>query len=193
MTARFLLISLLLSCVAFAADPKLKGTKKESAPKLDLGLPDFGELPKDQKLETASPKEEQTAPSTKRADEGYTLVRVVHGKGFTRGPNGLKPTQALAQITVNPQTMTTERFSTVIRVKSPGKRNTAIEVAIMDTRTDTVMDAQGNLRFGTTDEAEWQVDWDYTGVRAPGEFQVLVRVGGTPLGTTPLKVVLGEK
>lgn len=183
---------LALPLVAVAADPapKLKGSKKEQAPKIDLGLPTFTEIPKDQKLESAAGKDKtQTAPTSTRADERYTLVRVVHGKSFTRGPDGAKAAAPFTQLTVSTDPFVTERFSTVIRVKSPAKKNTRIEVVILDQRGDTVMDAQGELRFATNDETEWQVDWEPTGVRAPGEFQVLVRVGGTPLGTTPLKVV----
>ena len=76
-----------LALVSFAADPKLKGSKKEAAPKLDLGLPTFNAIPKDQKLEKPKdPEAAQTAPSGTRIDDGYTVVRVVHGKGFMRSP-----------------------------------------------------------------------------------------------------------
>ncbi len=183
-----------MSFVAGAAEPapKLKGTKKESAPKLNLGLPSFNEIPKDQKLESAQGKEKtQTGPSGARLDEGYTLVRVVHGKTFVRSPDGAKPSAPFTQLTVSSNPFVTEKFSSVVRVKSPAKKNTRIEIVILDQRGDTVMDAQGELRFSSADETEWQVDWEPTGVRAPGDFQVLVRVGGNPLGTTPLKVVAG--
>lgn len=193
MTRQIVVTTLLtMSLVASAGEPapKLKGTRKESAPKLDLGLPAFNAIPKDQKLETAQPKQDEpVGASGKRADEGYTLVRVVHGKNFTRSADGAKPTAPFPAVTWDPQTLTLEKFSSIIRVKSPGKRTTRIEVVILDTRTDTVMDASGELRFGNSDEAEWQVDWDPSSARGPGEFQVLVRVGGNPLGTTPLKVV----
>lgn len=180
-----------LSLVTFADEPKkLKGSKKESAPKLDLGLPKFGEIPKDQKLENASGKGEtqQQGPSGVRVDEGYSVVRVVHGKGFIRAPDGAKPSTPFPQVTATTNPLMTEKFSTVVRVKSPAKKNTRIEVAILDPRSDTVMEASGELRFGTGDEAEWQVDWEPSGIRNPGDFQVLVRIGGNPLGTFPLKV-----
>lgn len=178
-----------LALVSFAADPKLKGSKKEAAPKLDLGLPTFNAIPKDQKLEKPKdPEAAQTAPSGTRIDDGYTVVRVVHGKGFMRSPDGAKPSAPFPQVTASGNPLLTEKFSSVIRVKSPGKKNTRIEVAILDQRSDTVMEASGELRFGNGEEAEWQVDWDSTGIRNPGEFQVLVRIGGNPLGTFPLKV-----
>lgn len=181
--------------VATAAEPapKLKGTRKQQAPKLDLGVPAFNDIPKDQKLETATPKDkQQTTPTSARVDESYTVVRVVHGKSFTRGPDGAKAAAPFTQVTATSNPFTTERFSTVIRVKSPAKKNTRIEVVILDQRGDTVMDAQGELRFANAEETEWQVDWEPTGFRAPGDFQVLVRIGGTPLGTTPLKVVASQ-
>ncbi len=190
-----LFVAVSLPWVALAGDPppRLKGTKTERAPRLDLGVPKFGELPKDQPLQTAAPDEKQTAPSGSRVDESYTVVRVVHGKSFTRGPDGARPAAPFTVVTASGDPLVTERFSTVVRVKNPAKKNTRIEVAILDPRTDTVMEAQGELRFPNGPEAEWQVDWDPTTLRVVGEFQVLVRVGGNPLGTTPLKVVVGPK
>ena len=179
----------LSAAVVHAEEPrKLTGSKKESAPRLDLGLPTFNALPTDQKLEKSKRVETQLKPSGTRADEGYTVMRVVHGKGFLRGPDGAKPSTPFPQVTVSGNPLMTEKFSSVVRVKSPGKRNTRIEVVILDPRGDTVMDASGELRFGTGEEAEWQVDWEPSGVRNPGEFQVLVRLGGNPMGTFPFKV-----
>lgn len=183
-----LLVALAWSSLAATQTPKLKAGKKEHAPKLDLTLPAFGELPKDQKLErpTEKPAEERRS---QRPDEGYTVVRVVHGKGFLRGPDGAKPSAPFTQVTLAGTPLATEKFSTVVRVKSPAKKAARIELAVLDVRGDTVMEASGELVFRGTDEAEWQVDWDPTGVRGPGEHQVLVRVGGNPLGTFPLKFV----
>ena len=152
--SKTLLVVTSLCCLTSLADePKLKGSKKEGAPKLDLGLPKFGEIPKDQKLESAKSKtDEQNGPSTPKVDEGYSVVRV----------------------------------------KSPGKKGSSIDVVILDQRGDTVMEASGQLRFGNGVEAEWQVDWEPTAIRNPGDFQVLVRVGGNPMGTFPLKLATAE-
>jgi hypothetical protein len=189
MLRSLLLASLSLALTVHAADPKLKGSKKEAAPKLDLGIPAFKDIPKDQKLEKPKdPAEAQQAPTATRAEEGYSVVRVVHGKAFMRGPDGAKPSTPFPQVTVAGNPLTTEKFSSVVRVKSPAKRNTSIEVAILDQRGDTVMEASGELRFGNGVETEWQVDWEPTGIRNPGEFQVLVRLGGNPMGTFPLKL-----
>ena len=189
MLRTLLLASLSLSLFAQATEPKLKGSKKETAPKPDLGLPTFKDIPKDQKLEKPKdPADAQQAPSAAKADEGYSVVRVVHGKAFMRGPDGAKPSTPFPQVNVAGNPLMTEKFSTVVRVKSPPKKNTSIELAILDQRGDTVMEASGELRFATGTEAEWQVDWEPTSVRNPGDFQVLVRVGGNPLGTFPLKL-----
>jgi hypothetical protein len=185
-----IVLALSLSLAAFAGEPKLKGSKKESAPKLDLGLPTFNQIPTDQKLEKVKEKPEQQAPSGAKADEGYSVVRVTHGKAFLRAPDGAKASAPFTQVTASGNPLMTEKFSTAVRVKSPSKKNTRIEVAILDFRGDTVMEAAGELRFGTGDEAEWLVDWDPSGVRGPGDFQVLVRIGGNPLGTFPLKVAV---
>ncbi len=195
MLRTLVLAALSLALVVHAEEPrKLKGSKKESAPKLDLGLPTFGAIPKDQKLESAKGKPEaQNAPSASRADEGYTVVRVVHGKSFIRGADGAKPSTPFAQVTVTSNPFNTEKFSSVVRVKSPARKNARIEIAILDQRSDTVMEASGELRFGNAEETEWQVDWEPTGIRNPGEFQVLVRVGGNPLGTFPLKVAVAAE
>ncbi len=189
------LAALLLAVAAHAEEPKkLKATKKESAPKLDLGIPTFGELPKDQKLESARDKrEEAQSPTAVRADEGFSVVRVVHGKGFIKSPDGAKPSAPFPQVTASGPPWQTEKFSSVIRVKSPAKKGARIEVAILDTRDDTVMEASGELFFRGGEETEWQVDWDASGVRTPGEFKLLVRVGGNPLGTFPFKVAPAAK
>ena len=187
-----LTVVLLLSSFALGEEPrKLKGSKKDTAPKVDLGLPAMGNLPTDQKLQHASGKpDQQQGPSAARADEGYSVVRVVHGKGFIKSPEGSKPSTPFPSVTATPgNPWQTEKFSSIVRVKNPAKKNTSIEIVFLDQRGDTVMDATGQLRFPSTgDEAEWQVDWEPSSIRNPGEFQVLVRVGGNPLGTFPVTV-----
>lgn len=179
------LVSLALAGTSLAADPQMKGTRKDAAPKLNLDLPDFGALPTGTKLESSKPKSERLETRKSTLDEGYSVVRVVNGKAFLRGPEGAKSTAPFTQVTLTGNT--TEKFSTVVRVKSPARRSARIEVLVLDFRGDTVMEASGELVFRGGDETEWTVDWEPTGVRGPGEFQVLVRVGGNPLGTFPVK------
>ncbi len=178
-----------LSLTALAEEKKLVGTKKEGAPKLDLGLPTFKEVPKDQQLRKAGPAAEQNAPSA-HGDESYTVVRVVHGKSFTRTPEGSKPTTPFTQVTLSGNPLVSEKFSTVVRIKSPTRRSTRIALAILDARGESIMEApQGELGFGKTggDEAEWSVDWDSSPIRAAGDYQLQVSVGGAVLGTFPIK------
>ncbi len=181
----FLLIAVSLSLMAQAEKPP-----KGSAPKLDLGVPEFKSIPKDQKLEGPAVKNEpQLMPSTP-TDLTYSVVRVVHSKGFLRGPDGAKPAFPLSQITVSGTPLVTERFATVVRAKCTAKRNSRIDVSIVGPRNETLMEASGDLIFGKkNDEAEWQVDWESTSVRNPGTFQVLVRIGGNPVGSFPLEFV----
>jgi len=192
MTRLVLVASLLSLGLALAADPERKGSKKEAAPKLDLGLPQFDALPTDTKLETSKPKQDTLQTKKSAVEEGFSVVRVVHGKAFLRGPDGAKPSAPFTQVTLTNNT--TEKFSTVVRVKNPAKHNASIEVVVLDFRGDTVMDASGEISFrGKEDETEWTVDWEPTGVRGPGDFQVLVRVGGNPLGTFPIKFAEAPK
>jgi hypothetical protein len=96
--------------------------------------------------------------------------------------------------------LTTEKFSTAIRVKSPQRVNARIEIAIVDFRGDMVMSSAGELRFrgAKGDEVDYTVDWDpvpwrAAGDRAAGDFQVVVRVAGQPMGLWPLTLVEQNK
>ncbi len=164
-------------------------------PQLGLSLPQFGELPKDQKLESARPKAETAPLQAIGVDERYTVTSVFHAKYFLPGPVGARTTGAslLSQISIGTSPYATEKFSTVVRVKSLARRNGRIDVAVLDSKGDTVMEASGELRFGKTDETEWQVDWEPSGVKNADDLQVLVRVAGSPAGTFPLKVARGEQ
>jgi hypothetical protein len=151
-------------------------------------LPTFKKVPKDQQLQKARPAAEQNTPSA-HGDESYTVIQIVHGKAFTRTPEGSKASAPFTQVTVSGNPLVTEKFSTVVRVKSPTRRNTRVSLAILDPRGETLMDASGELGFAKTggDEAEWSVDWDSSPVRAAGDYQLQVSVGGAVLGTFPIK------
>jgi hypothetical protein len=195
---------ILLSCVVFlqsnlavAADvapkPKNEGNPQEKskkpAPKMNFQIQKFDAIP-NAELKAAKPAEDaQTAPNAKRAQDGYTVEGVIHGKGFIRTPAGAVASAPFTQVKItkgNP--FQTEKFSTIVRVKNAAKKTAQIELAILDARGDTVMEAKGTLAF-KTETAEWTVDWDPTNVRGPGEYQVLVRVDGNPSGPFPLKFV----
>jgi hypothetical protein len=175
---------MLVSHVSWAQD------KKKPAPKLklDLGVKE-GALPVGEKLVRPTEK----APETTRgagatAESNYALLSVTHGKRFTKDPSGAKSAEPFAFLKVYAPAGTCEAFSTVVRVRSKERRSGAIEVAVLDPRGETVMEAKGQIAFRNVEEAEWQVDWDPTPMRLEGEYLVSIRVAGNPLGTAPLKV-----
>ena len=180
--------ALLFAVVAthtWAAEPKtLKGTKTQSAPKIDLGLPSFGALPKADGLQKNAPPKEQTAPTQAApAETAITIQSVTHSK---MGKGGAAP---VSSIFASGNPLMTDKFSSNIKVKSPTKRSTGIEVAILDGRGQSVMEASGTLNFRTgSDETEWHVDWDGSTIRAAGDFVVQVTVGGDTKATFPLKI-----
>lgn len=189
--SRTLLVGGLLCAFTVGAqgkpEPKLKGSMKQKAPKLDLGLPTFSALPKGDDLEKVEEKKPEERKATAPGEPPYSVVSVQHGKGFLRTPTGAKPSAPYPAVVASGAPLMTEKFSTVVRVRAPEKKNTSIELAVLDPRGDTMMEASGQLSF-KGEEADWTVDWDPTGIRAAGDYQVLVRVGGNPLGTFPLKV-----
>lgn len=179
----------LCAAVSFAADGGTAGKKQ----KLDLGLSknSFAPVPKAEGLETVKEKKQQQGPTAVAADVTFTVVRVVNGKSFLRTPEGAKSSTPYDQVATSGDPPTTEKFSTVARVKCPQKLSTDITVAILDMRDDTLMEASGTIVFkgGKETEAEWTVDWDPTPLtRGPGDYKVLVRVAGQSLGTFPLKI-----
>jgi hypothetical protein len=185
MTRSWLAVFVVVSAVAFAADTRKKGTST----KVDLGL-NLGNVPSAHGLE--APKEKAAdQPKATPAHAEYSVVRVQHGKAFLRTPEGAKPSAPYDSVATDGDPPTTEKFSTVVRVKCTQKVNAPIELAVLDPRGDTLMDARGEIVFRGVKESEvdYTVDWDRTQlIRGPGDYQVLVRVAGTPLGTYPLKV-----
>ena len=184
-----LTIVLLASGVEGRADEPKKpiGTKKPQVPKLDLSLPTFEQLPSDEGLRKPTAQTPMTSPMHSDPGEGFTLVALTHAKTFVGTTQGLKPAAPMAQVEVSGNPLTTEPFTTVVRVRSPARRSSSVEVTILDSREHSVLEAKGQLVFKNSDEAEWAVDWAPTGVRSAGEFQVQVRVGGLILATSPLK------
>lgn len=191
--SRPLILVAVLCAVAVHAEekkeaPKLKGSMKQQAPKIDLGLPAFNSIPTGDGIKKVEDKPVADKPTTTSGQASYAVVSVQHGKGFIRTPTGSKPSAPMPSVQAQGTPLTTEKFTTVVRIKSPDKKSTSIEVAILDPRGDTVMDASGELTF-KGDEADWTVDWEPTAVRTAGEFKALVRIGGNPLGTFPLTIV----
>jgi hypothetical protein len=182
--------AVVLAGTAHAADAaKNKKSTGQHMEKLDLGLGNFGDLPKGTDLKKSEPKKEQDSPSVMPSSATYTVVKVTHGKSFNRGPNGATAAQPFDAVPLSPS-MVTDKFSTVVRVKCPQKLNASIEVAIYDPRGDTAMSAPPStlyFRGNKTDEVEWTIDWEPTTVRGPGTFQFKVTVNGQDIGSFPLK------
>jgi hypothetical protein len=113
---------------------------------------------------------------------------VLHARSFLRSPEGAKAAAPFTQVNLTgPAPFTSEKFSSIIRVKSPAKRRAHIEVAILDARGESVMEADGEVSFRAGDEAEWAVEWAPTTLRFAGDFQVQVRIAGNQIGTFPIK------
>ena len=192
MTMRLLTAIGVLACaVCFGADSKSDAAKMKGK-KLDLGLPKtFNALPTGEGLEKPKDKSEQAGPTTKATDAQYQVVSVVHGKAFLRTSTGAKPSTPFEQVSTEGNPPTTEKFSTVVRVRCISKVNASIDVVILDPRSDTLMEASGELFFRNQKDPEldWTVDWERTQLpRGPGAYQVLIRVAGQPMGTFPLKI-----
>lgn len=186
-----MLISALSACTVWATDAKPKG--KPKGQKLDLGLGSFDAIPKGEGLEKkkdGAPAQQESSVTPLNAT--YSIVRVLHGKSFNRTPAGAQPTAPFEGVKLAGDPPTSEKFTTIVRVKCPQRVNTSIDVAILDPRGETMMEVQaGQLNFKglKSDEVDYTVDWDPTPLPGGGQYQTLVRVGGTPMGSTPLKVM----
>jgi hypothetical protein len=161
-----------------ATDPKKPASGAKSKTKApDISIPTFGEIPKGEGM--TAPKSTDLGMETKGGPSGqspaYTVLKVNNGRG---------------EIQISGTPPTTEKFSTVVRVKCPQKANAPIELVILDPRGDTVMSSSGELNFRRVkgDEVDYAVDWSPTPWPRGGTFSMLVRIGGQPMGTYPLKV-----
>ncbi len=194
MCVRLIATAMFLSAsFAVAAPPKQSpdaGSPKRQ--KLDLGLPkSFNALPLGETMEKPKEKSAQQVPTTTAANAEYSVVRVAHGKSFLRTADGAKPAAPFDQVPTEGNPLTTEAFSTVVRVRCAQKANAPIDVIILDPHNDTLMEASGEIFFRSQKEVEvdYTVDWERTRLpRGAGAYQVLIRVAGAPLGTFPLRI-----
>lgn len=173
-----------------AADKKGAEPERPKAP--DLGLPSFGAIPKGEGV--VAPKETSPLPEAtiSPASATYSIVHVFHGKAFSRGPGGARPVGGgMAAITVSGKKPATEKFTTVVRIKSPQRVGAAITLQITDPYGGSLMSASGDFTFRGTkgDEVDYTVDWDPTACRAGGDYTLSIRIGDAVVGTYPLKLV----
>jgi hypothetical protein len=191
-----LLLTLTLSVTAVAADPARPAAKPAPAKKKKTAVPAFtmpslGEVPKADGAARATTASDELSARAASSEATYSVVKVAHAKQFSGSANGAVPVSALEAVRIKGNPAQTEKFSSVIRVKSPQRIGAPIDVVILDARGDTAMTASGELTYrgAKGDEAEWIVDWDPSPVRGPGQYSVLVRVAGQPMGTWPLVLV----
>jgi hypothetical protein len=187
-TAPALVAWLLAVSPAFAAEPKPKAAKA----KMDFGLPTtFKELPKGDDVVKPKHEEKSSEPTVSAGNATYQVVRLQFGRSFLRTAAGATPVgneMLVIPLVGNPPS--TDKFTSVIRIKSPQRVNAPIDVVIMDGRGDTAMTATGDVNFRrqTGDEVDYTIDWERTPVRAGGQFKVLVRVANQVMGSWPIQV-----
>ena len=198
---RWLLLSgvLSISFTALGAEttPKAPAKTKVDVPKIDLS--GLGSIPKGEGLSAKRVERPEPEPMAPRFGDAelakYEVLGIGHARSFTRGAKGLAPVGGmLRSIQLSGTPPTTQPFATVVRVRSSHKGDAAIEVVILDPSGDTALSGSGQVRFksdGTT--TDWQIDWDPTPRPKSGTYQVLVRVGGKPMGTWSLEVVHENK
>ena len=163
----------------------------DKKPKLDLGLKvETGNIPKGDEMAAPKEKKQKNESTQAPVDVSWTVVKVQHGKSFMRGPNGAQASSAY-EVTGSGNPFTTEKFTTVVRVKCPQKVNAPIELAVLDSRGNSMMEGSGTVYFRgeKTDESDYTLDWDPTPLRGPGEYQLMVKVAGNIIGTFPFKIV----
>jgi hypothetical protein len=178
--------------LALAADPapaKKKSGAKVTVPKIEM--PTFGEIPKAEGL--VAPKAEKLSndPQVTTTRATYEVVKVQHARDFSKSGDRAQPVGLLEAIALSGKPPTLEKFTTLVRVKSPQKVSTEIELVILDPRGDTALSGGGELSYrgAKGDEVDYLIDWAPVARPAGGEYKLLVRIGGEPMGTWPMKVV----
>jgi len=183
-------VVLALPAAVSAKEPP--GKKKSSAPKLDLGLGDIGgEIPKAEGLTRPEHKQERVGPQVTTRDVKYEVVKVEHAARFTPSASGARAEGGvLKAVKLSGTPPTLQPFATRVRVKATQKLNASIELVILDPRGDTALSGSGELVFSENggDEVDYLLDWAPVARPAGGEYQLLVRIGGRPMGTWPLRV-----
>jgi hypothetical protein len=194
-----LAVPLVLSPAARAAEPDSpapakKGTigkKKVEVPKIDLS--GMSAIPNAEGLQARKAEPTTMAPRAGDGDLKYEVVTIAHARQFSRTGKGYAPVGGLLrQIALEGNPPATQRFTTYVRVRATRETDAAIEVVILDPSGDTALSGTGHIRFkkfGKGADADWTIDWDPTPRPRGGKYQVVVRVGGQPMGTWPLEVV----
>jgi hypothetical protein len=178
MGRRIGLLGMLLWILPAAADPQKRP--------LDVTVPPLSDIPKAEGL-TATPQKAQ--PDIKRANLAarYSVLQVQHARAFLPKQTGTLMVGPLTSVPLAGAPLSTEKFSTRVRLKCSEGVGAPIEVTIQDARGETALSSTGHVSFrpGAV-ETDYFVDWDPTPVRAAGTYEVRVRVAGESLGSWPL-------
>jgi hypothetical protein len=194
-----LALPLVLSSAAPAAEPagtkKATGKLKVEVPKIDLS--GMGAIPTGEGLQAKKAESTSLAPRAGDGDLKYEVITLAHARQFARTGKGYAPVGGLLRsIALEGNPPATPRFTTFVRLRATRETDVAIEVVILDPKGDTAMSGTGHIRFkkfGKSADADWTIDWDPTPRPRGGTYQVLVRVGGQPMGTWPLEVVAEKR
>jgi hypothetical protein len=196
-----LAVFLTFSFAVGAAEPA--GGAKKSAPgkgKLEVPKIDLSGMAAIPTGEGLQAKKEDPNPMVPRAGDGdlkFQVITVAHARQFSRTGKGYAPVGGLLKtVALEGTPPATPKFTTFVRVRATRETDAAIEVALLDPSGDTAMSGTGHIRFkkyGTGADADWTIDWDPTPCPRGGTYQVLVRVGGQPMGTWPLEVVAEKR
>jgi hypothetical protein len=184
-TAVILVLALAAPLAAQAAEPA-----KVKLP--DLGLEKIGgELPKADGLKKPQGRPATVAPKVTTSDVEYTVLKVEHASAFARSAEGARPVGGpLPAVMLAGDPPTTQPFTTLVKIKATQKVNASIELVVLDPRGDTALSGGGELAFrnGKSDELEYLIDWAPVARPSGGNYQLLIRIAGQPMGTWPLKV-----
>lgn len=190
-------VVLVLSQTDASVAPDAGAKRKAEKPKAPtISVPSFTAIPKADGVTRPQAEKLGSQPSASSFGATYSVVKVQHAKTFIRSPAGLVASGGtLDSVPLAGKPPTTERFTTAVRLKSPQRASAPIELALLDERGDTVLSASGEVSFKTVkgDEVDYLVDWDPVPLRAGGDFQLLIRIAGQPMGTWPLKIVEQNK
>jgi hypothetical protein len=181
-------IGFALGCLVSAPALCRDGGTKEKAP--TISLPSFGEIPKAEGLKP--PQAERLDQRPAASELHFSVVKIAHAKSFRSSSSGHVPIgDGLTAIALSGSPPATEKFSTLVRIKSPDRMAAPIQVTILDPRGNAALSANGELSFRGVkgDEVEYLVEWDPTPCRTGGAYQVAVRVAGQELGSWPLRVL----
>jgi hypothetical protein len=179
------LLAFVLPAVAVGADQdsSTPAKKKKSKSPVDISIPTMADLPKADGLQSTidAPKEDKPSAPTKHK---YEVVRVASAQQLVPHGDSFDTKYPVTRFEVNNLPMVLPGFHTLVRVKSPDRIGTNIEVKFVDPDGSTLLSADGALVFSGHEEADFVADWDSFSVKHAGDYTLVVTVAGEPLSKT---------